>query len=103
MEYHELTAGQLKLMLEVSCDIHMSVFSQCASQPGDPLEARIKMAEAAKDVEHLIGLSLLKDITAEHLEEVLQTNLESGRDWKVFEITPLGRAFFQAYQSVTVQ
>jgi|ERR1019366_7622373 hypothetical protein len=102
MGISEITESQLQLMLVICGNPDMSVFSQSASKDTDPLALQCKMQEGAKDVEHLIVLKLLKEITADHLEQIERTNAESGRTWRVFELTPLGRAFFQAQQSVLV-
>ena len=99
MEIPEITESQLKTMLLVCRDPQMSVFSQTAPIDADPLAFKVVLGQAEKDVEHLVSLRLLKEITAEHQEQINTTNAESGRTWRVFEITALGRAMFQAYTS----
>jgi hypothetical protein len=90
----EITESQLNLLL---MGPQMSVFSQTSPKDTDPLALQCTMREGEKDVAHLISLKLLKEITAEHQERIEKTNAESGRTWRVFEITALGRALFQAY------
>jgi hypothetical protein len=60
------------------------------------------MSQGAKDAEHLVELRFLKDITADHQEQIRKTEEESGRTWKVYEVTCLGRALFQAFTSLLV-
>ncbi len=98
----EITESQLHMMLTICADPDMYVFSQCAPKDTDPLALQCKMGEGVKDVDHLISLKLLKEITADHQEQIERTNAESGRTWRVFEVCPLGRAMFQAYISTAV-
>jgi hypothetical protein len=99
----EITESQLKTMLAVCQNPDMSVFSQTSPKDTDPLALQCVMQQGERDVEHLVSLRMLKEITAEHQEQIDKTNADSGRNWKVFEITALGRAMFQAYTSPTVQ
>src|ERR1035437_3850981 len=96
-EIPEITESQVKAMLMLCNDPNMSVFSQSAPKDSDPLALQCVMRQGAKDTEHLVSLKLLKEITADHQEQIEKTNAESGRTWRVFEITALGRAMFQAY------
>jgi hypothetical protein len=96
-EIPEITESQLKTMLLICNNPDMSVFSQCAPKDSDPLALQCVMGQGAKDTEYLVYLKLLKEITADHMEQINRTNAESGRTWRVFEITALGRAMFQAY------
>ena len=95
MEIPEISESQLKTMLTVCSNPNMSVFSQAAALDSDPLAFKVVLGQAEKDVEHLVYLKMLKEITSEHKEQIEATNAESGRTWKVFEVSPLGRAFFQ--------
>jgi hypothetical protein len=97
MNFSEITQSQLELILTVTANPNMSVFSQTSPLDTDPLAFKVVLGQAEKDVEHLVSLKLLKEITADHREQIEKTNEESGRNWKVFEITALGRALFQAY------
>ena len=102
MEIPEITESQLKTMMMVCRAANMSVFSQTAPIDADPLAFKVVLGQAEKDVDHLVALKLLKEITADHLEQIEKTNEESGRTWRVFELTPLARAFFQAFTSPLV-
>lgn len=97
MEIPEITESQLKTMLMICGNPDMSVFSQSAPKDSDPLALQCVMGQGVKDTEHLVSLKFLKEITADHAEQIEKTNAESGRTWRVFEITALGRAMFQAY------
>ena len=103
MEIPEISESQLRTMLSVCRDPQLSVFSQTSPIDADPLAFKVVLGQAQKDVEHLVSLRLLKEITADHLEQIEKTNEESGRTWRVFELTPLARAFFQAFTSPSVQ
>lgn len=98
----EISKTQLKLMRQVTMDPAMSVFSQTAPLSTDTLENQIFMKEGEDDVAHLVELGLIKEITENHLEQVKNTNEASGRTWRIYEVQPLGRALFQADQSVLV-
>jgi hypothetical protein len=98
----EITEAQLKLMVTV-CNANMSVFSQTAPQDNDPLDTKVVLGQAEKDTDHLVSLKLLKEITEDHKEQIERTNVESGRTWRVFELTCLGKAMFQAFTSPIVQ
>ena len=102
MEIPEITDSQLKLMIIICGDPTMSVFSQAAFIESDPLALKVVLKQAEEAVEHLVFLKMLKEITADHLEQIEKANAESGRAWKVFEITALGRAMFQAYTTPAV-
>ena len=97
MEIPEISESQLRTMLSVCRDPQLSVFSQTSPIDADPLAFKVVLGQAQKDVDHLVALKLLKEITADHLEQIEKTNEESGRNWKVYEVTALGRAMFQAY------
>lgn len=97
MNIPEITESQLRTMIAVCCNPDMSVFSQTAPIDADPLAFKVVLGQAEKDVDHLVALKLLKEITADHLEQIERTNAESGRTWRVFSVTALGRAMFQAY------
>ncbi len=97
-----VTESQIALMKLVCFDPEMSVFSQTSPKPTDPLQSAIEMKQAADDADHLVFLGFLKNITSEHQERIDQMGANTGRTWRVFEITALGRAMFQAATSTTV-
>src|SRR5271157_1150691 len=97
MEIPEINESQLKTMLTVCRNPDMSVFSQTSPQDSDPLAFKVVLGQAEKDIDYLVSLKFLKEITADHREQIEKTNEESGRNWRVFEITSLGRAMFQAF------
>jgi hypothetical protein len=96
-EIPEITESQLKTMLMICGNPDMSVFSQSAPKNSDPLALQCVVGQGEKDTNHLVSLQFLKEITDDHKEQIERTNAESGRTWRVFEITALGRAMFQAY------
>ena len=102
MEIPEISESQLRTMLSVCRDPQLSVFSQTSPIDADPLAFKVVLGQAQKDVDHLVALKLLKEITADHLEQIERTNAESGRTWRVFEVSALGRAMFQAFTSPLV-
>jgi len=95
MEIPEITERQLMLIVGACQDVEMNVFCQCNPLPTDDFGIACKTIEAAADVEALIGLKFVKEITSEQQEKVNEQNLKTGRVWRVFEVTPLGRAMFQ--------
>jgi hypothetical protein len=102
MEIPSITESQLQTMITICANLDMSVFSQSSPKDSDPLALQCKMQESEKDIEHLLSLNFLKEITADHKEQIDRTNAESGRNWRVFEVMALGRALFQAYCSPLV-
>ena len=98
----EMSESQLKLIVAVCLNPEMSVFSQSAPADSDPLALQAALSQGEMDVNRLVALNLLKDITADHLERVEKTNVESGRTWRVFEVTALARAMFQAFTSPAI-
>ena len=103
MEIPEITESQLKTMITICSNPDMAVFSQTTPKDTDPLALQCVMDQGQKEIEHLVSLNLLKEITADHLEQIEKTNAESGRMWRVFEVTALGRAMFQAHCSPAIQ
>ena len=101
MNVPEITEDELGLINEV-CGAYAGVFSQCDPIPGDPLFQAALVIEAQKHVDHLIGLGLLKEITGDHKEQIEEQNRKSGRVWRVYSVTPLGRAMFQVVHSIAV-
>ena len=99
MDIPEITARQIGVMREV---VFVPIFSQTEPMVTDSLANQIYLKEAAEDLAHLMELCLIKEITNEHIEQVQKTNEESGRIWHVYEVCPMGRAFFQADLSVLV-
>ena len=97
MEIPSITESQLQTMITICANPDMSVFSQSSPKDTDPLALQCKMQESERDIEHLLSLNFLKEITDNHREQIDRTNAESGRNWRVFEVCPLGRAMFQAY------
>lgn len=95
MSIPEVTEKQVELMKTVCYDPNMSVFSQCSTKPEDDLQVVINASQARKDAEYLCTLGFLKNITGDHREQVDKMNVDTGREWMVFEITALGRAMFQ--------
>lgn len=94
MNFPEVTESQVKLMHNVCFDPDMSVFSQCAPIPSDPLNEALEANQAAQDVNYLISLGLLNEITHNHFDKVTEMGEKTGRVWRVYEITPIGRAMF---------
>jgi hypothetical protein len=101
MNVPEITKEQLELINEV-CGPFEGVFSQCDPIPGDPLFQAALVIEAQKHVDHLIGLGLLKEITGDHKEQIEEQNRKSGRVWRVYSVTPLGRSMFQVAHSTAI-
>jgi hypothetical protein len=98
----EVTEKQVALMQTVCYDPNMSVFSQCNTKPEDDLQVAVNATQARRDAEYLCTLGFLKNITADHREQVDKMNENTGREWQVYEIKAMGRAMFQASTSSTV-
>jgi len=98
----EITDNQLGLMRMVCTDSNMSVFSQCSAREEDPLTSKMEIERMATDADHLVSLGFLKNITESHPEQLADAESRTGRKWRVFEISALGRAMFQAATSTTI-
>ena len=95
MNIPEITESQLKLLIEVSNISEMRVFSQASPIPTDGLQESIAALQGAKDVEYLVNIGLLKDISSEQgtgLEELKQ---KTGRTCSVFEVLPFTMKMFK--------
>lgn len=101
MTIPEITESQLNLMNQVCFDPQMSVFSQTSSKEGDSPQAAMMMDKGKADTEYLCSLGFLKDITADHLPKIEEISKETNRTWRVYEVTAMGRAMFQASTSPT--
>ena len=97
-----VSESQVALMKIVCFDPEMSVFSQTSPKPTDPLQSAIEMKQAAEDADYLASLGFLKNITADHQERIDQMGANTGRTWRVFEISAMGRAMFMATTSSTI-
>ena len=98
----EINESQLALMRLVTADPSMSVFSQTVVKPEDSLQDAITLRQAAIDAEYLVSLGFLKEITQDHQAQIEKIGVNTGRMWRVFQITAMGRAMFQAVQSTEV-
>jgi len=103
MEIPSITESQLKLLMDICYDPAMSVFSQCNHLPTDAVEDALKNIEAQKDTQRLVELKLLKEITADHKEQIEKLGVQTGRIWRIYSLEPLGRAMFQAQCSALIQ
>lgn len=92
----EVTESQCKLMSEVCLNPNMATFAQCSTNSNDSLPTASLITQAQRDADHLVSLGLLKNITEDHKEQVELHNKQTQRTWRIFEVTPMGRAFFQA-------
>lgn len=95
MNIPEITETQLRMMQEVCSDPNMSVFSQTSSKEGDAPEAYAALTQGQLDADYLCTLGFLKNITENHLERLASICTQTGRTWRVFEVTAMGRAMFQ--------
>lgn len=101
MSIPEITKDQLALLTEV-CGTWAGVFSQCDPIPSDPLLDAAVVAEGQRDVQYLIELGLFKDITEDHKAQLEEQAKKTGRTWRVFMITPLGKAMFGLQHSTAI-
>jgi hypothetical protein len=95
MEIPSVTETQIAMMREVTADSNMTVFSQRASDPTDPLDSAVKIARANDDAQILASLGFLKEITMDHASQIEKMNTDTGHKWRVYLITAMGRAMFQ--------
>lgn len=95
----EITESQLNLMNQVCFDPNMSVFSQTHSKETDAPEAAAMMDKGKADTEYLLSLGFLEDITDGHRERISEIEKETSRTWRVYKVTAMGRAMFQASTS----
>ena len=98
----EISESELALMRLVNSDPSMSVFSQTSPKPTDPAQDVVTMKQAEEDAERLVSLGFLKEITSDHQEQIDKLGVDTGRLWRVFQVTAMGRAMFGVVQSTTV-
>lgn len=99
MEIPKIDHDQLKLILEVVMNPDMKIFSQLEPSDKDTPAQQCVLGKGKKDVDHLVELGLLKNITEVHKEQVAQILEQSGNVYRIFEVTALAQAVFQAYTS----
>jgi hypothetical protein len=92
----ELSQSEYDLLRIVCNDPNMSVFSQSSPIATDDAETVSQAQQAAIDAERLVTIGLLRNITENHKEQLVQMNEQTGRQWRVYEISPMTRALFQA-------
>jgi len=98
----QITESQLKFLKEV-CNIPgMCVFSQSSPLPDDPLDAVFEHTRAEKDVEYLISIGLVKEISSEHQEQLEKMKAASGRAWRVFQVQDPALVMFNNAASTTI-
>jgi hypothetical protein len=101
MSIPEITPDCLELLNGVLAEFE-GVFSQCSPIPSDPLFEASQATKATQDVDLLIELGLVKELTEDHKEQIEKQNAATGRKWRVYCVSPLGRALFQATCSPSI-
>ena len=72
----------------------INVFSQIVPEKdkdGDRDEEWVKLTN---ETEQLVILGLLTEITDDHKQRLAEVFIETNRHYRVFEITPVGKAMF---------
>lgn len=97
MTIPEINQHELDIMNQVCYDTNQSVFSQTSSRVDDhpDIAEQLNLTEAA--TKHLCELGFVEDITGaeQHVEKLKEIEKNTGRTWRVYEITAMGRAMFQ--------
>jgi len=101
MNVPEITPDCLELINGV-LTAFQGVFSQCDPIPSDPLFEAEQARKGQQDVDLLIELGLVKELTEDHKEQIEKQNAATGRKWRVYCVSPLGRALFQATCSPSI-
>lgn len=99
MSIPEIDERSYELIRALCCDPSMSTFAQYSIAPEDPITMQVQNKQADEDIQFLCSLGFLKDITEEHREQIDKHNEETKRNWKIYEVTAMARAMFQAYTS----
>jgi hypothetical protein len=92
----ELSQSEYDLLRIVCNDPNMDVFSQSSPIATDDEETVSQAQQAAIDAERMVTIGLLRNITDNHKAQLAQMNKQTGRQWRVYQITPMTKALFQA-------
>jgi hypothetical protein len=88
----ELKATQVKTLRDTCAEF--GAFSQVVPEEKlDGTEFNEAM-EQLRDTEQMLILGLIKEITEEHAEKVGRLLSITGRQWRIFQMTPMGLAMF---------
>lgn len=91
----EIDADELKLITDCAIG-DMATFSQTVANEKDSDTDRILWSKSADVVSHLTELGLLAEITEKHQKAINAHKQATGREFRIYEITAMGRALFQA-------
>jgi len=89
-----VTESQVALMREVTFDPECSVFS-VHQQTYRHSTGFLQSARSAADAAHLANLGFLKDISADHKEQLEQMKIASERTWTCYQITAMAERCFR--------
>ena len=88
----EITEGQVRSLEEMCGDI--SVFSQIVPEQDKDGDRYDEWMKLTAETWQLVILGLIKEITDDHKQRLGEAFLETNRHYRVFEITPVGKAMF---------
>lgn len=93
----EVNADQITIMNEAI--LSMPVFAQMMPLHGDPMPDAAYLTKANADVDGLLAMGFLENISEAHTLQLNELIEKSKHTWRILRITALGRAMFQCYTS----
>jgi hypothetical protein len=102
MNIPEITPFQLRSLEDVAntaCPFYMMILPS----DSDATEQQKRLDKNNRETDELVALGMLENISLQFGKQIAQSILESGRNFRVFRITDLGRLLFQASCSQSVQ
>ena len=88
----EITAEQVRALEEMCGAI--SVFSQIVPEQDKDGDRYTEWMQVTAETGQLVILGLVKEITDDHKQRLAEVFIETNRHYRVFEITPVGKAMF---------
>ncbi len=88
----EITAEQVRALEEMCGPIN--VFSQIVPEKEKDGNRYEEWIQLTAETEQLVILGLIREITKDHTQRLGEVFLETNRHYRVFEITPVGKAMF---------
>lgn len=100
-----ITPDQLKVIRDAvasfNSGVHMFSWISPDATKDDPLTFA-QYTEGGMNIDALIELGLIEDVSYKHQEVIQKIKEQTGRTYRRLHITPLAHAFFNAYESPSI-
>jgi phosphoenolpyruvate synthase/pyruvate phosphate dikinase len=100
-----ITSTQLKIIRDASASFEIGIHDFTWVIPDIDKDEPLVFAqysEGNNNIDHLISLKLVEDVSAEHEELLTKIRENSGRVFRKLRITALAKAMFMAWESGSI-